>query len=277
MKTILAATDLSARSDRAVLRAAHLAKAQGASLRILHVCDDDLPAAMLQSRCEQAAEALTAMIAQTPLLSDLSPDLSVEAGHADVLLPRIARESGAGLVVVGGHRSRGMGELLGTPTLVRLLRGTQLPVLIVVGRAEAPYKKVSVAWDFSPAAWEAGHLARQIAPEAGMTLVHAWMSPYTGSPYGFEAGGTIPQETLDRLGEQLAQDAEELGGTPSPQHEVVFGPPGHTLRQRASEGKADLLALGRHSRSGLARLLLGATAEDVALSAACDVLIAPPS
>ncbi|PWJ19307.1 universal stress protein [Jannaschia seohaensis] len=276
MEKILVATDLSARSDRAVLRAAQLAGAKGAALRIVHVVDDDLPAAMLQTRTEEVTDALEAMVAQTPALSELSPEISIEAGHIDVLLPKVAAEYGADLLVVGGHRNRGMAELLGTPTLVRLVRGTELPVLVVTGRPEAPYAAVSVAWDFSPAARIAGLTARALAPDAALTLVHAWVEPYGGSPYGIDAAATMPAAMRQRLETKIAGDAAELGGDPVPGQVIVIGPPGHVLRRRAVDGEADLLALGRHARSGLARFLLGATAEDVALTADCDVLIAPP-
>lgn len=278
MDRILVATDLSARSDRAVLRAGHLARAIGATLRIVHVCDDDLPAALTQTRCEEAEAALSAMVSEAPVLSALEPEIDIEAGHLDVLLPRIARDRQTDLVVLGSHRGRGFGELLGAPTLIRLIRGIEAPVLIVAGRPEPPYGKVSVAWDFSPAAEAAGRAARRVAPDAEMTLVHAWMDPLVNSPYAIEAAGTIPREARDRLRADMTRDGAALTGAAGGVGvEVAIGPPGHVLRRRAQEGKADLLALGRHARTGFARLVLGSTAEDVALGAGCDVLVSLPS
>ena len=46
MRTFLAASDLSTRSDRAVAQAAHLAARTGARLVLLNVVDDELPAAV---------------------------------------------------------------------------------------------------------------------------------------------------------------------------------------------------------------------------------------
>ncbi|MGB3409074.1 MAG: universal stress protein, partial [Jannaschia sp.] len=180
MKTILAATDLSARSDRAVLRAAHLARDAKARLHIVHVVGEDLPAAILQTRVEEAEQVLADMVAANPMLAALTPKMVVEAGHVDRLLQDAVRASGADLVVVGAHRRRGMAGVLGKPTLARLLRAVEVPVLVAVDRPEHGYRSVSVGWDFSPAGSAAAAAAMDVAPEARVTLVHAWQDVMTG-------------------------------------------------------------------------------------------------
>ena len=277
MKTILAATDLSARSDRAVLRAAHLARDTGAALQIIHVIDEDLPGAMLLAQTTEVEATLSAMVAENPALADLSPSLDVEAGHLDSLLPKLMRERDIDLLVVGSHRRRGLADVFGAPTLSRLLRSVDVPVLVAVGRPEGTYEAVTIGWDFSPAGEAAAKAVQDFAPSAAMTLIHAWQDPVAGTPYGFETGGTIPPEALDRLRSKLQRAAMEMvqDGTP-PATDVIIGPAGHVLRRYAAEHGADLLAMGRHARTGLARILLGSPAEDVALNAPCDVLIAPP-
>ncbi|WP_371153310.1 universal stress protein [Jannaschia sp. 2305UL9-9] len=277
MKTILVATDLSPRSDRAVLRAAHLARESNADLRIVHVIDDDVPAAVLQTRTEEAERLLSAMIADSALLTDLGPAVSVEAGHIERLLPRMTSEGGIDLLVLGSHRNRGLSELLGAPTLSRLLRGVTVPVLIAIGRPEEAYATVSVGWDFSPAGEAALTHARAVAPTAEITLVNAWQEVATGAPYAFETGGFLSTDAIDDMRSEMMRAAATHRGEASASlgAEVGIGPAAVVLRRRAETGEADLLAMGRHARAGLARLLLGSTAEDVALSATCDVLIAP--
>ena len=49
MKKILVTTDLSARSDRAVLRAIKLAEEFNSKLTILHVIDDQIPRGLIDS------------------------------------------------------------------------------------------------------------------------------------------------------------------------------------------------------------------------------------
>jgi nucleotide-binding universal stress UspA family protein len=277
VKTILVTTDLSARSDRAMLRAARLAVQHGATLRVLHVCDDDLPAALLSTRCDEAEHVLRAMVDETPVLSAAAPEVEVEPGHLTALVPKVAAEIGAGLVVLGSHRGRGLSELLGKPSLIRLMRGLSVPLLVVAGRTEAPYGAVSVGWDFSPAAEAAARLAAEVAPEAEMTLVHAWMDTMGTGPFGGEVGIVLPRDEEARLRSEIARAAAELRlGGRTVAAEVAIGPPASVLRHRAEAGHADLLAIGRHARSGLATFLLGATAEDVALTAQSDVLVTPP-
>ncbi|MGB3555135.1 MAG: universal stress protein, partial [Jannaschia sp.] len=252
MERILVATDLSARSDRAVMRAAHLAQAHGAALRIVHVVSDDVPGAILQRRSEEAEEVLAAMVAANPTLKALAPAVDVEAGRLDRLIPEVARSGEADLIVVGSHRGRGLADLLGAPTLSRVLRGVDVPVLVAVGRPEADYAEVSIGWDFSPAGEAATKVALALAPKAAMTFVHSWHEPVAAMPYAYEGGGAITEEALERLRGQVARSV--AGIVKNPSVKVLVGPPAYILARQAEEG-ADLLAVGRHARSGLARLV----------------------
>ncbi len=56
---------------------------------------------------------------------------------------------------------------------------------------------------------------------------------------------------------------------------VVAGPAANSLQRRVEAEQADLLAIGRHARSGLVRILSGATAEDLALHATSDAITGP--
>lgn len=56
MKQIVAATDLSERSDRAIRRAILLARQFGGEITLVHVIDDDRPAALVQSEQAKATE-----------------------------------------------------------------------------------------------------------------------------------------------------------------------------------------------------------------------------
>jgi nucleotide-binding universal stress UspA family protein len=48
------------------------------------------------------------------------------------------------------------------------------------------------------------------------------------------------------------------------------------LLNEAVRGRADVIAIGTHGRSGLSRALIGSIAEDVIANAPCDVLVARP-
>ncbi len=55
--------------------------------------------------------------------------------------------------------------------------------------------------------------------------------------------------------------------------EVRFGDPGTVVADRAKELNAELVVIGSHGRSGLARLMLGSVAERVTRFAPCPVLV----
>jgi nucleotide-binding universal stress UspA family protein len=54
---------------------------------------------------------------------------------------------------------------------------------------------------------------------------------------------------------------------------VVLGNPAHELMRRAADSKADLIVVGTHGRTGLARALMGSVARNVMTHATCSVLI----
>ena len=55
--------------------------------------------------------------------------------------------------------------------------------------------------------------------------------------------------------------------------EVRFGDPGTVVADRAEELNAELIVIGSHGRSGLARWMLGSVAERVVRLAHCPVLV----
>ena len=58
---------------------------------------------------------------------------------------------------------------------------------------------------------------------------------------------------------------------PQAHQHLIFGRPQSEIQRVAEECEADLIVVGSHTRSGLARLL-GSTANGVMDSAPCDVL-----
>jgi nucleotide-binding universal stress UspA family protein len=74
----------------------------------------------------------------------------------------------------------------------------------------------------------------------------------------------------------VAQKAAELkkASTPIPTEWITSeGDPALEIEELASNMKCDLIVMGSHGRSGLARLLMGSVAEHVVRKAECPVLI----
>jgi len=87
---------------------------------------------------------------------------------------------------------------------------------------------------------------------------------------------------IDRTMRQLLAWARERVNRDDPacdriHLEVSIGDPAAELVQAAVDHDADLLLLGTHARTGVAKLVLGSIAEQVLHAAPCAVLIARPA
>lgn len=80
-----------------------------------------------------------------------------------------------------------------------------------------------------------------------------------------EAG--IAREIGDSVRERVARF-----GIPPERVAVLYGRPATEIQGQAREIGADLIVVGSHARHGLARVMLGSTANGVLHDAPCDVL-----
>ncbi len=269
MKSLLVASDLSSRGDRAIERAAQLAAASGAALVIVHVIDGDLP--------EEAAKALTkkaqSWLATTAERAGAHARIMVRAGDASHDIHALADEIGAGLVVLGTHRSRPLMDLFRETTVERLVRMGRQPTLIVRDPVGGPYGSILLAMDFSPAAARAGALARQISPGARLHGFHAIHVPFQGITdihgHATDIGFQVREAEAELAAWGRGADPDVAEAT-----EVEAGALHEVLERQVARHAPDLLALGAHGRSGKAPFLLGSFANDLMRNAPCDVLIA---
>ena len=276
MDPIFVATDLSARSDRAVARAGRLAARLGRPLRIFAaLADGALDAAQTLTRLDELEAELGARAARASREHGIEASGAAEAGTPVDLVPRAAREARAHLVVMGSHANRGMAELVSTPTLARVLRALDVPCLVAAGPPERDWRRVAVGVDLSPASLAALRLAAELAPAAELMPCHAYAPPHAGSAFAAIPEAVTAADMAERATEVLASIPEGLRARTA-EPVLRAGSPEGVLGAYAREISADLIAVGRHARGGLARMLLGETSTELMLSAGCDVLVAPP-
>jgi universal stress protein A len=77
----------------------------------------------------------------------------------------------------------------------------------------------------------------------------------------------INKEIADGVRERMAQF-----GIPPERLSVLYGRPATEIQALAGKLKADLVVIGSHGRRGLARVMLGSTANGVLHGAPCNVL-----
>ncbi|GAA3873229.1 universal stress protein [Celeribacter arenosi] len=276
MKSILVATDLSERSDRAIERAAQLASQSGASLCVLHVVDADLPSAMADEIAEGAKEQITSLLAK----DNIKAEVLVEFGDAWLTISEVLAAMKADLLVLGTHRHRGFAELFRGTTVERITKQSNVPVLMVKDPVMGPYARPLVGVDYSKCSARALQVARDLVPDATLTIVNGYHVPFKGLTERTDAHGQMSKrdtekyqsEARDALGQFLDGIDHDLGKVDT----VVKEGGGAVLIAAVAEKRdADLVCVGSHARSWLAGALLGSTAVDLMASGATDILVTP--
>ena len=284
MKKILVATDLSERSDRAVRRATLLAKTSGASLSLVHVIDDDQPRRILRAE-QQTAEAVLAE--QTRSLREID---GLECASRIVLgdpfegITAAVREDDADLLVIGPHRRQVLRDVFVGTTAERTIRASDRPVLMANGIPAGPYRHILVAVDLSGCSGDAVRAAQNLGLEAkaAVSVVHIFDAPATGLM-------VRASSTEDQIKDYLADEEERASGELAAFLKDLDLKPmqrflkhnessiAYTICAAAREASADLIVVGTHGRTGIAKTLLGSVAEETLRRSDRDVMAVPPS
>jgi nucleotide-binding universal stress UspA family protein len=101
---ILAATDLSTRSNRAVRQAGLFAQALNADLTLLHVVDDDRSPHLVSVEQREAEKILREQSGSMPELRGTKCQPTVVTGDPFAEILRVAAAVGADFLVLGSHR-----------------------------------------------------------------------------------------------------------------------------------------------------------------------------
>jgi nucleotide-binding universal stress UspA family protein len=271
MHHILAATDLSPRSDPAVERAFRLADRLGARLTVFTAVDDAMPARLARVMLTETEGHLTAFCERLSDGGRIGFETRVTQGDPVELVPDTVVAAGADLLVLGLHRRRAYLEGLRETTLERALRIAGVPVLLVRNGARTDYRTVLAAVDFSPAATAAIRVAHALAPDAAIRGVHAVEPSIAVALTGATRDATLAdaQAACDRWMDQTPLPAlsrpEIRQGELSPVFLAEFG-----------RLTPDLVALGAHARMGLVHRRLGSFAQELLGDPPADVLFALP-
>ena len=140
-----------------------------------------------------------------------------------------------------------------------------------------PIHRIVVATDFSELADTVVDSALDLAKQLGasVTLVHSYEIPIYGFPDGVLVApadlasrlGAAAQVELDRLARRHADRGVPISTV------LRMGAAWDEINAVAEETKADLIVVGTHGRRGLARALLGSTAERLIRTATRPVFV----
>lgn len=286
IERIVAATDFSDASARALRRAALLAAERRVPLHLVTVSArswlGELRGWLAGARIRASAAALEAALAE--LAQELQQAHAIEIrsavlkGDARIELARHAAAVGAGVLVLGARGRSLVGEIALGSTALALLERCAVPLLMVRGEARQPYGKVLAGVAFEPAAREAIRTAAALAPQADFTFAHAYEDPFAAELFLGQASDDATAHYRERARlraqRELEHFAGELGSVGAhTERRLVHGSPGVQLVQLAGQLGADLVVLGARRRPGRAAAMLGSVAASVALMVASDVLL----
>lgn len=282
MLKIVATTDFSMRSQRAVRRAGLLARRTAAELILVHIVDDDQPKNLVDIEVHEGNLFLKEQIASLPELRDVRCRSVVQTGEAFRGILRTAKEVSADLIVMGTHRKQVLRDVFIGTTIERVIRTGSYPVLMVNTEAKRSYLHALVPVDMSEASACAIKTAKtlQIINQAQVTLLHAFLAPGKGKMYFAH----VPKERIEEYTadeRSLARDelfaflaAHDLAESDW-SHRIEEGGAFEVIARTVSETSPDLIVIGTHGRSAIAKIFLGSVAEEVLRCLDVDILAVP--
>jgi nucleotide-binding universal stress UspA family protein len=277
MRKILVATDLSARSDRAIRRATILAKKFEASLHLLHVVDDDRPRRIVDPERDAASAVLDEQARSLRDLDDVDCTARVVLGRLADEIVENTQQVAADLVIVGSHRHRAIQDVFIGTTAERTIRASRQPLLVANGVPANLYRHVLAAVDFDALLAIA---TLGLHKDSTVSVLHVFDAPLRKH---MSLASASNEEMRSYIAREEADAARELASFV--QRTVTF-PARHLVKLRdttiahaisgaAEEVSADLIVVGTHGRTGIANFLLGSVAQAVLHAAERDVLTVP--
>jgi nucleotide-binding universal stress UspA family protein len=288
---IMAATDLSAPADEAIRQAHEWAKAYDGELIVCHVIAAPWHTNALfpQQNEEESLEtldleenAVQEVSVRVEELTGRSPDgfrLVIESGDPAANVVREAEEEKADLVVVANRGATGIERLLLGTVAERVVGHAHCPVL--VARAHNPTGHVLVATDLSD---RSAALIDAAVPEARrrgarLSVLHnvdvatlpEVLMDMASSMAGFPVAPRAASQVRD-LAAQLVRDFVAVQRIDA-DCMVAEGDAAASIWRAAEQLPAELVVIGSHGRTGLARLAIGNVAERVVQTASCSVLV----
>lgn len=281
-RTILFATDLTVRCDRALSRVQMLAKSWNARLVAVHAFEqsEDLSGRVLdQSTLSPRHAPDLLQDTRDRMRRDIVPSMFdgaivVERGTPVEVVARATKTLKCDLIVTGIGRDETLTRLGLRRTVDRLVTRLGVPLLTVRQKVNAPYQNILVAMDMSEASLRALQTATAIFPPPSLSALHTYEHPIPGG--AAEAAQDQAQyrgAVMERYAAFIAAGLPPDKARRDIKLHVKPGWPSETIRRHALEHNVDLVVLGAHDRGALFDILFGSTAKDVIGSLPCDVLI----
>ncbi len=261
MKSIIVPVDFSEQSEQALKVAGTLAKNHDAELLVLHMLELS-PAIMSESGYVSQEQVVHLIKIGEKRFNDFLDKTYLEGVNITPIIKHykvfsevneVAEKHGADLIVMGSHGTDGLQEIFIGSNTERVVRNSDVPVLVVKGEIDkfSP-KKFVFACDFQeenvPAIKKASEMAK---------LLNAELIPlYINTP-GDEFLST--QDAYDKISPFLNKADLGLQVEIYNDYSVEKG-----VLNFAESVSADLIGIPTHGRKGLSHFFMGSIGEDIA-------------
>jgi nucleotide-binding universal stress UspA family protein len=171
-----------------------------------------------------------------------------------------AEEIRPDLIIMGRHGLTGLSRLLMGSVTARVIGHAPANVLVVPQGSQVDFQRILMGSDGSPDSAAAFKVALELAGMRGGALLAVSVAREPGATV--RAEGIVKKLQAEAAGQGVAVEALVLQGRPF-----------EAIVQAARERQVNLIVLGSHGRTGLAKLLMGSVAERVIGLTPCPVLV----
>ncbi|RKF23026.1 universal stress protein [Altericroceibacterium spongiae] len=259
-RSIIVATDLSARCDRAVDRAVMLGKQLQARIHVVHVTKP------VTSVTEQDVRAT---------LADPEEDVDVllPVGAVPQTILRLANESSADAIITSVARFNSVEDFFLGTAVDHLVRRSTIPVLVAKQRPHRFYEKLLIATDLSPQSRKAFIKAAELFPAADLHLLHAIHMPFESWLRSEHDRAQVRADAQAKLEEFLQHPSIPEDIVKRATINLGEGSADEVVGKAIAEWRPDLIVLGTEGAGGVKRAMLGSTASSLLNWIPTDTLV----
>lgn len=226
---------------------------------------------------ERAGEKLLARLAHDFGLA-ASVERRVEAGDPSRVLPAVAEDEAAGLIVIGSSRRSWLAKALVPGVLTAVTARAPCPVVAVPTEGRLGPGALVCAVDDSAEARAALRVAEHLAAGLGVDLVVAHVAATAPVPNASTVpGGRDELDDADRrrAEEFLAGLTFEQGLEGDVEQRVGFGSKAEAIAELADDEDAALVVIGSRGRGSFRSLLAGSVSFELTTTSARPIVVVP--
>ncbi|HEY5998214.1 MAG TPA: universal stress protein [bacterium] len=275
---LLVAYDGSASGENALRQALRLAREEKCWVRVVTVVppfEGELELTGVGDVHEAILRPGRALVARAEAIAAAGGALikaSLEQGEASQRIVAVAASERCGLIVMGRRGTTRLERMLVGSVTARVIGHSPVDVLVVPREAAIGWKTVLIATDGSRFSLAAAAKAVDFASSYGGRVVALSVVDLPEEVYA--VAPEAAEKFVEKARGYVAAVADLAAGAGVRSSTAVReGTSADVVVRLAREEAADVIVMGSHGRTGLARLLMGSVTEKVIGHASCPVLV----